>query len=48
MPNEKYFDKFYKRDQPFSTDAKLSEKLSFVTPCVYYAVRNVCFSENSG
>ena len=32
---------------PLSTYAKLSEKLTFLTPwCAYQGVRNVSFSEN--
>ena len=40
------------RDYPFSTYAKISEKLTFLTPlictctCAYQGVRNVTFSEN--
>ena len=40
------------RDHPFSTYAKFSEKLTFLTPlirtrmCAYQGVRNVSFSEN--
>ena len=31
---------------PYSTYAKFSEKITFLTPCAYQGVRNANFSEN--